>query len=224
MFSFNPLYPLNAPEIKMAGKEFLDHPMEKKINNLRRIPEDSWQKRFERLPQQDQNFFQNGSVALALNSSLIALISNNLFRKILHVTQARYSAVVAMSIVPLTTTAAAYEAVVNHSLRTGKLNCEICAMVRGGLVGAVMGFFYPVILALPLNALLATRYYTAPLPNKDNAVRFWILLSKPIFKKMRFAALIQVSFGAYLASRHYDIYLKAIRMPEPGRDPEEIRE
>ncbi|XP_058042286.1 transmembrane protein 126A-like [Ahaetulla prasina] len=208
----------------MAGKEFWDHPMGEKINNPRRIPETSWQKMFERLPQQDQNFFQSGGFPLALNSSLIALISNNSFRKILHVTQARYSTVAAMSVLPLITTAVAYEAFVNHSLRTGNLNCEICAMVRGGLVGAVMGFFYPVILALPLNALLATRYYTAPLPNKDNAVRFWVLLSKPIFKKMRFAALIQVAFGAYLGSKHFDIYLKVIRMPEPGRDPEEIGE
>ncbi|XP_026536289.1 transmembrane protein 126A-like [Notechis scutatus] len=208
----------------MAGKEFLDHPVEKKFNHSRKIPEAKWQMMLERLPQRDQNFFLNGSFALALNSSLLALISNNSFRKILHVTQARYSTVVAMSIMPLTITTVAYEAIVKHSLMTGNLNCEICAMVRGGLVGAVVGFFYPIILALPLNALLATRYYTAPLPNKDNAVRFWVLLSKPIFKKLRFAALIQVAFGAYLGSKHHEIYLKMLRMPEPGRDPEEIRE
>uniref|UniRef100_A0A8C6X7R6 Transmembrane protein 126A n=1 Tax=Naja naja TaxID=35670 RepID=A0A8C6X7R6_NAJNA len=208
----------------MAGKEFLDHSVEKKFNPSRRIPEANWQMMFERLPQRDQNFYQNGSFALGLNSSLLALISNNLFRKILHVTQARYSTVAAMSVLPFTVTTVAYEAIVKQSLMTGNLNCEICAMVRGGLVGAVVGFFYPIILALPLNALLATRYYTAPLPNKDNAVRFWVLLSKPIFKKMRFAALIQVAFGAYIGSKHHEIYLKMIRMPEPGRDPEEIRE
>uniref|UniRef100_A0A8C5SWR4 Transmembrane protein 126A n=1 Tax=Laticauda laticaudata TaxID=8630 RepID=A0A8C5SWR4_LATLA len=208
----------------MAGKEFLDHPVEKKFDHSRKIPEAKWQMMFERLPQGDQNFFINGSFALALNSSLLALISNNSFRKILHVTQARYSTVVAMSILPLTITTVAYEAIVKRSLMTGNLNCEICAVVRGGLVGAFVGFFYPIILALPLNALLATRYYTTPLPNKDNAVRFWVLLSKPIFKKMRFAALIQVAFGAYLGSKHHEIYLKMLCMPEPGRDPEEIRE
>ncbi|XP_026562691.1 transmembrane protein 126A [Pseudonaja textilis] len=208
----------------MAGKEVLDHPVEKKFNHSREIPEAKWQMMLERLPQRDQSFFLNGSFALALNSSLLALISNNSFRKILHVTQARYSTVVAMAVLPLTVTSVAYEAIVKHSLMTGNLNCEICAMVRGGLVGAVVGFFYPIILALPLNALLATRYYTAPLPNKDNAVRFWVLLSKPIFKKMRFAALIQVAFGAYLGSKHHEIYLKMLCMPEPGRDPEEIRE
>ncbi|XP_032075768.1 transmembrane protein 126A [Thamnophis elegans] len=208
----------------MAGKEFLDHPMERKIKNPRRIPESTWQTMFERLPQKDQNFFYTGGFGLGLNSSLIALISNNSFRKLLNITQARYSTVAAMSLLPLLTTTVAYEAAVKQSLMTGNLNCEICAMVRGGLVGAVVGFFYPVILALPLNGLLATRYYTAPLPNKENAVRFWVMLSKPVFKKMRFAAFLQVAFGAYLGSRHYDIYLKMIRMPQPGRDPEEIGE
>ncbi|XP_070605684.1 transmembrane protein 126A-like isoform X2 [Erythrolamprus reginae] len=208
----------------MAGKEFLDHSMEKKINNPRSYPEPSFQNMLERLPQQDQNFFHTGAFVLSFNSSLLALISNNLFRKLMHVTQARYSTVAAMSFLPFVTTTVAYEAIIKQSLMTGNLNCEICAMVRGGLIGGVVGFFYPFILALPLNALLATRYYTTPLPNKENAVRFWILASKPIFKKMRFAAFIQVAFGAYLGSKHHKIYVKMIHMPEPGRDSEEIRE
>ncbi|XP_015678245.1 transmembrane protein 126A [Protobothrops mucrosquamatus] len=208
----------------MTGKEFLDHPMEKMINNSRRISEATWEKMFEKLPARDQSFFQNGGLVLAFNSSLLALISNNSFRKILHVTQARYSAVAAMSLMPFTTTTVAYEAIVKHPLMTGNLNCEICAMMRGSLVGAVIGYFYPIIIALPLNALLATRYYTAPLPSKENAVRFWVALSKPIFKTMRFGAFIQVALGAYLGSRHHEIYLKMTRMPEPGRDPQEIGE
>ncbi|KAK9402548.1 putative transmembrane protein [Crotalus adamanteus] len=143
-------------QIKMTGKEFLDHPMEKMINNSRRISEATWEKMFEKLPAQDQSFFQNGGLILAFNSSLLALISNNSFRKILHVTQARYSTVAAMSLMPFTITTVGYEAIVKHSLMTGNLNCEICAMVRGSLVGAVIGYFYPIIIALPLNALLAT--------------------------------------------------------------------
>lgn len=31
-------------------------------------------------------------------------------------------------------------------------------MIRGGLVGAVVGGFYPIFLAIPLNASLAARY------------------------------------------------------------------
>lgn len=31
-------------------------------------------------------------------------------------------------------------------------------MVRGGLIGAVVGGLYPVFLALPMNASLAARY------------------------------------------------------------------
>lgn len=40
----------------------------------------------------------------------------------------------------------------------GELNCEVCAVVRGGLVGAVVGGLYPIIMALPVNASLAARY------------------------------------------------------------------
>lgn len=40
----------------------------------------------------------------------------------------------------------------------GELNCEVCAVVRGGLIGAVIGGLYPVFLALPMNASLAARY------------------------------------------------------------------
>lgn len=42
--------------------------------------------------------------------------------------------------------------------RAGELNCEVCAVIRGGLIGAVVGGFYPVLLALPVNASLAARY------------------------------------------------------------------
>lgn len=31
-------------------------------------------------------------------------------------------------------------------------------MIRGGLVGAVVGGFYPIFLAIPLNGSLAARY------------------------------------------------------------------
>lgn len=49
------------------------------------------------------------------------------------------------------------------SIVVGDLNCPTCAMVRGGLVGAVIGGFYPVLLALPVNAGLATRWVTSRL-------------------------------------------------------------
>lgn len=42
--------------------------------------------------------------------------------------------------------------------RAGEINCEVCAVVRGGLIGAVVGGFYPILMALPVNASLAARY------------------------------------------------------------------
>ncbi|XP_063161960.1 transmembrane protein 126A [Candoia aspera] len=207
----------------MAGKEFLDLPVGKKFN-IGRVPAAVWEKRFEKLTPRDQNLFQNGGFALALNSSLCALISNNAIRNVLNITQSRYSTVSTMVLLPFISTTVAYEGTVKSSLMAGNLNCEVCATIRGGLVGAVVGYLYPIILALPLNALLATRYHTSPMPNKENAVRFWISLSKPVFRKTRLGAVIQAAIGAYLGSKHHEIYLKMLRMPEPGRDPEEFRE
>ncbi|KAM6448685.1 transmembrane protein 126A-like isoform 1-T2 [Liasis olivaceus] len=208
----------------MAGKEFLDLPVEKKFNNAGRVPAAVWEKKFEKLAPKDQNLFQNGGFALALNSSLCALISNNSIRNVLNVTQSRYSTAASMFLLPFISTTVAYEATVKSSLMAGNLNCEICALIRGGLVGAVVGYFYPIILALPLNALLATRFSTSPMPSKENALQFWTSLSKPIFRKTRLAAFIQVALGAYLGSKHHEIYLKMLRIPEPGRDPEKLEE
>ena len=43
-------------------------------------------------------------------------------------------------------------------LISGDLNCPTCVLIRGALVGAVGAGVYPILLALPVNAGLATRY------------------------------------------------------------------
>lgn len=40
----------------------------------------------------------------------------------------------------------------------GELDCQVCAMVRGGLIGAVVGGLYPIFMAIPVNGSLAARY------------------------------------------------------------------
>lgn len=40
----------------------------------------------------------------------------------------------------------------------GELDCQVCAVVRGGLIGAVVGAFYPIFMAIPVNGSLAAKY------------------------------------------------------------------
>ncbi|XP_042312902.1 transmembrane protein 126A [Sceloporus undulatus] len=139
-------------------ESFFEPAVEKKVNITRRNRSEILKERFERLPAADQSFFQTGSLFLSINSSLCGLVANSLFRRILNITQARFAASLPMAVLPFITTAAVYETSINQPLMEGDLNCTTCALVRGGLIGASVGSLYPALLALPLNAGLATRY------------------------------------------------------------------
>ncbi|KAH0625225.1 hypothetical protein JD844_033518 [Phrynosoma platyrhinos] len=195
-----PLLSLQGQDVsgtKMAG-EFLEPAVEKKVNITRRDRSEILKERFERLPAADQ--------------------------RILNITQARFASSLPMAVLPFITTTAVYESSVNQPLMEGDLNCATCALIRGGLIGASVGSLYPVLLALPLNAGLATRYNTSPMPNKENMLQYWKSICKPVFNKIKFAVILQIAFGTYLSSKHHEIYLKMLRMPEPGRDTEELKE
>nr|XP_056714727.1 transmembrane protein 126A-like [Euleptes europaea] len=205
----------------MAG-EMLDPPL-----NGRRMARDRSEilrERFERLEASDQNLFRTGSFVLAINSSLCGLTANNYLRRALNITQARFTSALPMAILPFISTLVVYEASVCMPLMEGDLNCATCTFVRGGLIGAVLGCLYPAFLAIPLNAGLAARYATAPLPSKENMFRYWMAVCKPVYKKLRFAAILQVALGTFLASKHHGIYIKMLQLPEPGKDPEELNE
>lgn len=60
------------------------------------------------------------------------------------------------------------------------------------------------------------------MPEKGNALRFWVNLSRPIVRKMYAVLLLQALFGTYLSSKHYDIYLKMLKIPDS--DSEEIHD
>ncbi|RXN11770.1 transmembrane protein 126A [Labeo rohita] len=102
----------------------------------------------------------------------------------------------------------------------GDLNCPTCTLIRGALVGVVGGGIYPILLALPVNAGLAARYNSAPMPEKGNMIRFWTNLSKPVVRKMYVVLLLQGLFGTYLSSKQFDIYLKMLKIPDS--DSEEL--
>ncbi|KAM9172104.1 transmembrane protein 126A-like isoform 2-T3 [Pangshura tecta] len=179
---------------------------------------------FVRLPEADQKLFKHGSYFLGINGGFCGLIANSFFRRILNVTEARIVSGLPMAFLPFLTTAAIYNSTVTQRLISGDLMCESCAIVRGGLIGSVIGGLYPIFLAIPLNAGLAARYNSAPLPGKENMLRFWIKVSQPVFKKMSFAILLQAAFGVYLSSRQYGIFMKMLQLPGASSNPEELKD
>ncbi|XP_035199413.1 transmembrane protein 126A isoform X2 [Oxyura jamaicensis] len=208
----------------MTGREFLelDSPAQRLyLERIKRM--EIIQKLLNELPTRDQNLCNHGSYFLALNSSICGLTANNYFRKILNVRKAAIVSALPMAVIPFLSTAAVYEVFVREPLFAGELNCEVCAVIRGGLVGAVVGGLYPVIMALPVSASLAARYSSSPLPGKENLLRFWLTVSQPVFRKMSFGVLVQVLTGFYLATKHHGIYIKILENMKPSRDPEELQ-
>ncbi|XP_058506177.1 transmembrane protein 126A [Solea solea] len=180
-------------------------------------------KNFERLPDADKKFFMYGPMYLGGNAGLGGMIANSLYRRALNVTQAPIASSLPMTVLPFLTTVAVYNAAVCSPLLSGDLNCPTCAVIRGGLVGLVGAGLYPILLALPVNAGLATRYTTAPMPEKGNLVRFWWELSRPILKRMRAILILQVFFGAFLGSRHHQKYTQLAQMTYSS-DGEELKD
>ncbi|KAJ0049979.1 hypothetical protein NL108_006691 [Boleophthalmus pectinirostris] len=165
-------------------------------------------KNFDKLPDIDQKLFTYGPVYFGGNAGLAGLVANSLYRRALNVTQAHITSSLPMAVLPFLTTMALYNAAVSAPLLSGDLNCPSCAMIRGALVGVVGGGLYPILLALPVNFGLATRYNTALMPEKGNVMRYWVEVSRPVLRKMRAVLLLQAFFGTYLSSRHFQSYSK----------------
>ncbi|XP_029368742.1 transmembrane protein 126A [Echeneis naucrates] len=180
-------------------------------------------KNFEKLPDTDQKFFMYGPLYLGGNAALAGLISNSLYRRALHITQAPVTSGLPMAVLPFMTTAALYNALVSSSLMSGDLNCPSCALIRGALVGVIGAGVYPIILALPVNIALASRYQTAPMPEKGNMLRYWMDLSRPILRRMRAVLVLQAFFGTFLGSRHFEIYTKLAQITF-GSGAEELKD
>ncbi|XP_048389200.1 transmembrane protein 126A [Stegostoma tigrinum] len=176
--------------------------------------------RFQQLPELDRKFFSYGPIYLGINSAFAGLIANSFFRRILNIAQARFASSLPMGILPFLTTVAGYNAAVSKPLLSGDINCPTCALVRGGLVASLGGGLYPVLLALPINAGLALRYNTAPMPQRGNILRFWITVCQPVMRKLSFILILQTLFGVYLSSKHYAIYMKMLSLPPTHTDPE----
>ncbi|XP_021238332.1 transmembrane protein 126A [Numida meleagris] len=208
----------------MTGREFLELESPQQKLYLERV------KRMEiihevlnELPKSDQNLCNHGSYFLAGNASLCGLTANNFFRKILNIRKAAIISALPMAVIPFVSTVAVYDVFLRDPLFSGELDCQVCAVVRGGLIGAVVGSLYPILMAIPVNGSLAARYSSSPLPGKENLLRFWLSVSQPVFRKMRFGVLVQVLTGVFLATKHHGIYVKVLEQMKPGRDPEELQ-
>uniref|UniRef100_A0A2K6UFG7 Transmembrane protein 126A n=1 Tax=Saimiri boliviensis boliviensis TaxID=39432 RepID=A0A2K6UFG7_SAIBB len=163
-------------------------------------------RKINQLPEAERNLLENGSVYVGLNAALCGLIGNSLFRL----------SALPMAVIPFFTTQVTYRGFVTIPLTTeliyflGDLICETCTATRSGLVGLLVGGLYPVFLALPINGTL--------LPNKENILSYWLRVSKPVFRKMFFPILLQTVFSAYLGSKQYKLFIKALHLPEPGQE------
>ncbi|XP_069734349.1 transmembrane protein 126A-like [Phaenicophaeus curvirostris] len=207
----------------MTGREFLELDSLKQrmyLEKLKRM--EGIQKIFNELPKADQNLCNHGTYFFAANSSLCGLAANSLFRNILHIRRAAFVSALPMAVIPFLSTAAVYDVFLREPLFSGELNCEVCTVARGGLIGAVVGGFYPVFLALPLNASLAARYSSTPLPGKENLLRYWLAISQPVFRRMSLGVLIQAVTGIYLATKQHEVYAKILQQLSAKTDPEEL--
>lgn len=180
-------------------------------------------KNFERLPDIDQKLFTYGPLYLGGNAGLAGLISNSLYRRALNVREARIASNLPMAVLPFLTTCALYSAAVSNPLLSGDLDCPMCSIIRGALVGVIGGGVYPILLALPMNIGLASRYYTAPMPEKGNMLRYCVEISKPVLRRMRAVIILQGFFGTYLGSRHFETYTKLARISF-GSGREELKD
>ncbi|KAL6055073.1 hypothetical protein STEG23_035316 [Scotinomys teguina] len=116
-------------------------------------------RKIKQLPEPERNLLEHGSVFVGLNAAFSGLIANSLYRRILHVTQARLASSIPMAMMPFLTASMTYGGFVSLPLSRGDLNCEACAMSRGALTGFVMGGVYPILFALSVNGGLAARVH-----------------------------------------------------------------
>nr|XP_020849329.1 transmembrane protein 126A isoform X1 [Phascolarctos cinereus] len=164
-----------------------------------------------------------GPAYVGLNAAFCGLIANSFFRRILNVTRARIASALPMAVLPFLSAYLTYDSAVSLPLSSGDLSCEACTVIRGGMVGLIIGGLYPVVLAIPLNGALAARYNSAPLPQKGNIWTYWITVSRPVFRKMVFPIMLQTMFAAYLGSKQYEVLIKAFELPEPGVQFQDIQ-
>nr|XP_046261837.1 transmembrane protein 126A [Scatophagus argus] len=171
-----------------------------------------FEKNFQRLPSTEQKLFIQGPMYLAGIASIAGVISNNMYRRALNVTQASIASSLPMAVVPFVATFGLYNAAVTNPLMHGDLECPTCATIRGAVTGVIGGGLYPILLALPMNAALASRYQTAPMPEKGNVLRTFVDLSRPILRKMSALVFLQAILGTYLSSKNFESYIKVVQM------------
>ncbi|XP_043830586.1 transmembrane protein 126A-like [Dromiciops gliroides] len=174
-------------------------------------------------PELDSNLLITGSAYAGQNAGFSGLIVDSFFQNILNVTHAHIASALPMAVLPFSSTHITYKSVISLPLSTGDLSCEVCAVIRGGKVGLIIGGLYLAVLAMPINDTLAAKYSLAPLQEKGNLWTYWISVSQPVFRKMVFPIVLQTMFAAYLGTKQYEVLIKALELPEPGFQFQDIQ-
>uniref|UniRef100_A0AAZ3Q434 Transmembrane protein 126A n=1 Tax=Oncorhynchus tshawytscha TaxID=74940 RepID=A0AAZ3Q434_ONCTS len=138
--------------------------------------------RFERLPELDRYVF----VRLCLDMGKYSPMAPS-YTGALNVTQGRFTSYLPMAVLPFLTTVAMYDVAVSK---------PFIVWWVGALVSAVGAGIYPILLALPVNAGLANCL--------SRKTCFWMNITQPILRIMGVVIVLQVLFGTYLGSRHFD--------------------
>ncbi|NWS67240.1 T126A protein, partial [Crotophaga sulcirostris] len=201
----------------MTGREFLELDSPQQRLYLERFKQMKViQKMFNELPKADQNLFKYEVYFFPANASLCGLAANYFFRNFLCIRRASFVSALPMAVIPLLSTSAMCEVFCcNIVCHVGELSREVCAVVRGGLIGAVVGGLYPF---LPLFILF--RYSSPLLPGKENLLHFWLTTAQPVFRKVSLVMLMIIT-GMYLATKCHGIYAKMMQQMNTSRDPEE---
>jgi len=125
---------------------------------------------------------------------------NRHYRKALRLrNHAFISTLLPVVVLPSLAGAIVHDVFVQRPLITGEIKCPVCLEVRGGVLQAFCGFFYPLVLAPAAALSFSTRYHTYYMPeiNKDpKAVmkELW-KLTKPVWNKFYLIAAAQFILG-----------------------------
>ncbi|KAK7798114.1 hypothetical protein U0070_003846, partial [Myodes glareolus] len=153
-------------------------------------------RKIKQLPESERYLFEHRSTYIRFNGAFSGLIANSLFRRILHVTQARLASSLPMALMPFMTASLTFTGFISLPLSTG---CTSWFWY---------GWLYPILLAIPVNGGLAAWYDSSPLIQKGNILNYWITVSKPVCRKMLFPIVLQTVFAAYLGCRQYKLLIK----------------
>ncbi|XP_074160726.1 complex I assembly factor TMEM126B, mitochondrial isoform X2 [Sminthopsis crassicaudata] len=166
-----------------------------------------------RLTRTEQHTYAYGSLYLGTTSALCGLFANHLFRHCMKVKQHPFKTFVPLSAIPFLTTVVTYKFLVTDPISSGDLTVDM-SILRGAFVSALCGIFHPSAMAFLKNGRLAVKFETVPLPPRGRHLYHWTLLCQSAAKLMVIPMILQIVFGAHLASLQHRICDRVLELLE----------